>query len=63
MPAVLVAADEVAVEKFTQGKLAFNRIPEIIRKTMGSHRIIKNPSLSQILVADNWARGRAAELI
>ena len=63
MPAVLVAADEVAVEKFTQGKLAFNRIPEIIRKTMGSHRIIKNPSLSQILVADNWARRRAAELI
>jgi 1-deoxy-D-xylulose-5-phosphate reductoisomerase len=63
MPAVLVAADEVAVEKFSQGKLAFNRIPEIIRKTMGSHRIIKNPSLSQILVADNWARRRAAELI
>lgn len=63
MPAVLVAADEVAVEKFTGGKIAFNRIPEIIRKTMGSHRIIKNPSLSQILAADCWARGRAAELI
>lgn len=63
MPAVLVAADEVAVEKFSQGKLAFNRIPEIIRKTMGSHRIIENPSLSQILAADNWARRRAAELI
>jgi len=63
MPTVLVAADEVAVEKFTQGKIAFTKIPEIIKKTMNSHRVIKNPSLSHIFAADRWARRKAAGLI
>lgn len=59
MPAVLNAANEVLVEKFLSQEIGFLDIPKGIEKTMAAHRLIKKPSLSQILDADQWAREEA----
>lgn len=63
MPAVLLAADEVALEKFGRGEIGFIKIAEMIRKTMAAHQIIKKPALEQILAADSWARRKIRQLI
>jgi 1-deoxy-D-xylulose-5-phosphate reductoisomerase len=63
MPTVLVAADEVAVEKFSQGEISFNNIADIVQKTMVHHEVIKNPTLAQILEVDRWARITSKQLI
>ena len=59
MPAVLNAANEVAVERFLNGSLPFSKIPRLIERVMAHHRPIQNPTLSQILDADKWARCEA----
>jgi 1-deoxy-D-xylulose-5-phosphate reductoisomerase len=59
MPAVLNAANEVAVESFLNANIGFLDIPEIIQKTLAEHRIISDPELTDILAADRWARERA----
>ncbi len=63
MPAVLNAANEVAVEAFLDGKIGFLDIPEVSRKVMTGHSTIRNPSLDDIREADTWARGRAEEVV
>jgi len=61
LPAVLNAANEVAVEAFLGGRISFKNIPEVIEKTMGRHFVIAYPELSDILEADIWARRIAEE--
>ena len=56
MPAVLNAANEIAVEAFLNGKIGFLGIPRIIEKTMRAHRFIYKPVLADIFAADAWAR-------
>lgn len=56
MPAVLNAANEIAVDAFLKGKISFLKISEIIHQVMKSHICINKPSLEEILEADNWAR-------
>jgi 1-deoxy-D-xylulose-5-phosphate reductoisomerase len=63
LPAVLNAANEMAVAAFLENKISFTKIYEIIRKTMESHTVISDPSLGDILEADQWAREEAMELI
>ena len=63
LPAVLNAANEVAVEAFLQNRLSFIKIPQIIEKTMEHHRVIADPTLNDILEADQWARKQAGDLI
>ncbi|MDP2861547.1 MAG: 1-deoxy-D-xylulose-5-phosphate reductoisomerase [Desulfobacterales bacterium] len=63
LPAVLNAANEVAVEAFLEGRISFKNIPEVIEKTMGRHFVIAYPELSDILEADIWARRIAAEQV
>jgi 1-deoxy-D-xylulose-5-phosphate reductoisomerase len=63
LPAVLNAANEVAVEAFLQNSLSFKKIPQIIEKTMEHHRVITDPTLNDILEADQWARKQAGDLI
>lgn len=63
MPAVLNAADEVAVQAFLDHRLPFTGIPEIIQKTMDAHEIRNVCSLEDILAADSWSRHYAASLI
>lgn len=63
MPAVLNAANEVAVAAFLQGRIAFTGIPALVEKVMAAHRTASRPSLEDILAADAWAReyaGKAA---
>lgn len=55
-PAVLCAADEVAVELFLNHKVSFTDIAEIVQKTLEQNRNIGQPSLEEILAADDWAR-------
>lgn len=61
LPAVLNAANEVAVEAFLNRRISFRNIPEVIEKTMGRHFVIAYPALSDILEADIWARRIAEE--
>jgi 1-deoxy-D-xylulose-5-phosphate reductoisomerase len=61
LPAVLNAANEVAVEAFVNGKINFPQITEIVRRTMEVHQVVLHPTLEQILEADAWARREAAK--
>jgi 1-deoxy-D-xylulose-5-phosphate reductoisomerase len=59
LPAVLNAANEIAVEAFCAGKITFLQITESVRRTMDAHKVIAHPTLDQILEADAWARRHA----
>ncbi len=63
MPAVLNAANEIAVASFLENEIRFTDIPRVIEKTMGRHRPVKNPPLEIVLEADAWARECAKEQI
>ena len=60
LPAVLNAANEIAVEAFVNRKLNFPQITETVRRVMAAHQVVAHPSLEQILAADAWARQEAA---
>ena len=63
MPAVLNAANEVAVHSFLTKKIKFNEIPIIIKKMMDSHNAIKNPDLNQILQIDKKTKEETKKII
>lgn len=56
MPAVLNAANEVAVSLFLKEKIGFLDIPAIIEDTMKRHVVNKRPNLDDIIEVDRWAR-------
>jgi len=60
LPAVLNAANEIAVEAFVNRKINFPQITETVRRTMAAHQVVAQPTLEQILAADAWARREAA---
>jgi 1-deoxy-D-xylulose-5-phosphate reductoisomerase len=60
-PAVLNAANEIAVEAFVNHKISFPQITETVQRTMDAHKIIPQPTLEQILEADAWARQQALQ--
>lgn len=55
MPAVLNAANEVAVELFLAERIGFTDIPRVVDKTMAEHEP-QGAELEDILAADAWAR-------
>ncbi|MCD6335968.1 MAG: 1-deoxy-D-xylulose-5-phosphate reductoisomerase [Candidatus Latescibacteria bacterium] len=55
MPAVLNAANEVAVRAFLDERIPFTRIAELNERTMARHEVIAHPGLEDILKADRWA--------
>ena len=59
LPAVLNAANEIAVEAFCQGQIGFPGISASVARTMDRHRVVSHPSLDDILAADAWAREEA----
>jgi 1-deoxy-D-xylulose-5-phosphate reductoisomerase len=61
-PAVLNAANEVAVGAFLDGRLAYLGIPDVIERVLDAHEPIA-PSLEGVLEVDAWARGRASATI
>jgi 1-deoxy-D-xylulose-5-phosphate reductoisomerase len=60
LPAVLNAANEVAVDAFLHRRISYVQISEVVSRTMSRHKIISHPDLPQILAADHWAREEAA---
>lgn len=62
-PAVLIGADEVAVESFLTGRIPFTDIPDLIQETLDRHRGTQKPDLEGIIDADRWARGTAESLV
>ena len=63
LPAVLNAANEIAVNAFLEKRICFTDIFRLISKTMETHTRIDNPDLSSIIEADSWAREKAHSLI
>ena len=63
MPAVLNAANEVAVAAFLDKRLPFPGIWELVDKVMNRHRPVAEADLDAILAADQWARREAASSI
>ncbi len=59
VPAVLSAADEVAVALFLKGEIGFLDIPRLLEDTLGRHSPVQEPSHEDILSADAWAREMA----
>jgi 1-deoxy-D-xylulose-5-phosphate reductoisomerase len=59
LPAVLNAANEVAVEAFCNGEISFTEITETVSNIMDAHQVVETPSLDEILTADAWARTTA----
>jgi 1-deoxy-D-xylulose-5-phosphate reductoisomerase len=62
LPAVLNAANEIAVEAFCNQQITFTQITETVSATMKAHKVIEHPTLDQILTADTWARQTATRL-
>ena len=62
-PAVLCAADEVAVELFISGRIEFIAIHRLVKQTLEQHQGIAHPSLEEIMAADAWAREKVGQLI
>ena len=63
MPAVMNAANEVAVEAFLKGRLGFTDIAAAIERTMDSHTPHTLSSLDEVLSVDLWTRNKARELL
>jgi 1-deoxy-D-xylulose-5-phosphate reductoisomerase len=60
LPAVLNAANEVAVDAFVNRRKSFVEITETVSRVVCAHRVVEHPTLEQILEADTWARAEAA---
>ncbi|MCC7364710.1 MAG: 1-deoxy-D-xylulose-5-phosphate reductoisomerase [Dehalococcoidia bacterium] len=61
-PAVMAAADEVAVYRFLDGDIRFTDIPIVIDATLRRHTGVADPDLDAVLEADAWARQVAASV-
>jgi len=62
-PAVLAAADEVAVQHFLSGYIRFTDIANVIDDALSAHDGAPNPVLDEVLEADAWARGFAEDWV
>ena len=63
MPAVLNAANEIAVQAFLDELIPYKDIAEIIRMVMQNHSPGSPHELQNVLDADHWAREEATKLI
>lgn len=59
MPAVLNAADEIAVQAFLAGQVGFMGIVPLIEQVMAAHQVEPVESLEQLTAIDQWARQAA----
>src|ERR1041385_6853747 len=59
LPAVLNAANEVAVDAFCDRRIGFEDISRTVARVMDRHPLVEHPSLEEILAADAWARAEA----
>ena len=59
LPAVLNAANEIAVDAFCAGEISFTEITSTVSRTMDAHDWVAEPTLDEIRSADQWAREAA----
>ncbi len=59
LPVVLNAANEVAVARFLDGRLAFPAIAQVIEQTMAAHKPAEVNTLAAVRAVDAWAREQA----
>jgi 1-deoxy-D-xylulose-5-phosphate reductoisomerase len=62
-PAVLNAANEVAVAAFLAGQIAFTRIAAVVEQVLHTAPLLAPTSLAEVLAADAEARARAARVL
>ena len=62
MPAVMNAANEIAVEAFLNGTIGFLQIAEVIERTMDAHPAHDLKSIDEVLQADRWGRDTARNI-
>ena len=62
-PAVLSAANEVAVEAFIGGKITFTVISDVIRRVLERHKGFEIEEVADFERADDWARQEAMKII
>jgi 1-deoxy-D-xylulose-5-phosphate reductoisomerase len=62
MPAVLNAANEVAVERFLADDITYRDIPAVVAAVMDAHTRADAADLATLLAADRWARDTARGL-
>jgi len=63
MPAILNAANEVAVNAFLEGSLKFTEIPLLLKRVMEEHEVKPVHTIEDILKADHWARERSKAIL
>jgi 1-deoxy-D-xylulose-5-phosphate reductoisomerase len=63
MPAVLNAANEIAVQAFLDGKIGLSEISQINEFVMNEHESQAAASLEIVLQADNWSRRQAETIV
>ena len=63
MPAVLSAANEVAVKYFLEEKIGYTDIARVIRTTMDAHTPSNIETVEDALKTDLWARQEAEKVI
>ena len=63
LPAVMNAANEVAVGAFLDRQLRFPQIWQVVEQVMDRHTPVAHPDLNAILQADQWARAEAAKTL
>ena len=61
-PAVLNAANEVAVAAFLDERVSFQAIPGIVERVLERHSVTRADTLDAVEAADQWARAEAASL-
>ena len=61
-PAVLCAADEVAVELFLSQRISFIDIAKLVEQALEEHQVVAQPTLEEIMAADAWAREKVLQL-
>jgi 1-deoxy-D-xylulose-5-phosphate reductoisomerase len=55
-PATLNAANEIAVESFLEGRIGFDRIPQLVEATLERAELCRLDSLDEVLEHDREAR-------
>ena len=63
LPAVLNAANEIAVDAFCDRHTSFVEIAESVTEVMNRHQVIEHPTLDEIIEADQWARETARDVV
>jgi len=63
LPAVMNAANEIAVKYFLQDRISFLDIPKIIKQAMDNHKIIKQPSLEEIMEVDKNIKSKTEKIV